>query len=295
MSTRADQSPTFFPTAPFVIVGAAWALLDVVVLLYFTLGAFSIVPRFDWSSYGEYLFIAWQAILAAKAMLMLGWWFLGEGQLGHRLAGAALFLPVFVPVMVAAYFEPELLCVLMTMAVFAVPVLFMVGLPYVVLKATDHRLARDAPASTEKVGQFTVRQLMLVTLIAAIVLGLLRWAEQSQMSWAVVGLQAPLLIWIYPFVMCRGLLQPRWYPDVLFAIGVTAFVLALPSFALSDEEVFRPALFVGTYTFVFTCHLLLLRWLGFRLVQYQPRFRYDPGISFIDQHEPGIVFLERNG
>jgi hypothetical protein len=239
------------------------------------------------------MFIAWQAAIGAKAMLMLGWWFLGEGQIGHRLGGIFLFTPLFAPVLIGAFWEPELLCVLATVVVFAVPALCVIGIPYVVLKATEHRLALDAPASSERIGQFTVKQLMLVTLVAAIVLGLLRWAQQSQMNWAVIGLQFPLLVWVYPFVMCRGLLQMRWYPDVLFAVGVSAFVLALPAFTLSHSDVGYVALFVGTYTLTFTAHLLLIRGLGFRLVQYKPRFRYDSGIWFVDHEEPGIQFFDR--
>jgi hypothetical protein len=135
---------------------------------------------------------------------------------------------------------------------------------------------------------------MFVTLVAAIVLGLLRWAQQANIQWAGVVLQTPLLVWVFPLAMCRGLLQTRWYPDILFALGITAFVLALPSFTLSDEEVGYVAVFVGTYVFVFAGHLLLLRGLGFRLVQYKPVFRYDPEIWFVDHEEPGIQFFDQS-
>lgn len=294
MFSRAEPLERPFPTRSFVVVGTLWVLLDAVVVSVLVTMAFSGTPPFliqPWVI--EPLLFAWQATLAAKAMLMLGWWFLGEGKMGHRLAGIFLFTPVIAPIVIAAFFEPEALCVLATVATFAIPALFMIGLPYAVLKGSDHRLALDAPASDEKVGQFTVRQLMLVTLVAAIVLGLLRWAQQSNMQWAVVGLQIPLLIWVFPFVMCRGLLQTRWYPDILFALGVMAFVLGLPAFTLSLDDVLNVAVFVGTYVLVFAGHLLLLRLLGFRLVQYKPTFRYDPGIWFVDPNEPGIQFFDR--
>lgn len=291
MFSRAEQPFAPFPTRTFAIVGTLWVLLDLLVVAALAASAFSNRPPFFLPEpWAEAIVIAWGASLAAKAMLMLGWFFLGEGPLGHRLAGVFLFTPVVVPFVIGA---PELICLLAMTAIFAVPGMFVIGLSYAVLKGTDHRLARDAPASQEKVGQFTVRQLMFVTLVAAIVLGLLRWAQQSNMQWAVVGLQLPLLIWVFPFAMCRGLLQTRWYPDILFALGITAFVLALPSFTLSDEEVGYVALFVGMYVFVFAGHLLLLRGLGFRLVQYKLAFRYDPEIWFVDHEEPGIQFFER--
>jgi hypothetical protein len=273
-------------------VGTVWVLLDLAVLATLATDAFSGRRPFFFHPWGQALLIAWGACLAAKAMLMLGWWFLGEGKLGHRLNGVFLFTPVFAPFFIAAFWEPELLCGLATTIIFAAPVLCVIGLPYVVLKANEHRLARDAPPSQEKVGQFTVRQLMFVTLVAAIVLGLLRWAQQANLQWAVVALQTPLLMWVFPFVMCRGLLRTRWYPDILFAVGVSAFALALPLFTLSEEEVGEVALFVGTYVFIFAGHLLLMRGLGFRLVQYKPKFRYDPGIWFVDHEEPGIQFFE---
>ena len=294
MYSRAEPLPPAFPTRWFVAVGTGWVLLDAAVVGWLaTTLVSSGQPLFMRHPWGQALFIAWNASLASKAMLMLGWISLGEGKLGQRLTGILLFIPIVAPFLIGAFWEPELLCMLAMTLIFAVPVLFMVALPYVLLKATDHRLARDAPASQEKVGQFTVRQLMLVTLVAAVVLGLLRWAEQSKMQWAVVGLQLPLLVWVFPFVMCRGLLQTRWYPDILFALGVTGFVLALPLFTLSHEDVGGVAIFVCTYVAFFAGHLLMLRALGFRLVQYKPAFRYDPGIWFIENEEPGIVFFDR--
>jgi hypothetical protein len=292
--SRAEQPLAPFPTRSFVVVGTVWVLLDVMVVSAVTTDLFSTrLPFYFWKPWGEVLFVAWGASVAAKGMLMLGWFFLGEGKLGHRLSGVFLFTPLFAPFVIGAFWELDLLCGLAATAIFATPVLCIVGLAYVVLKANEHRLARDAPASQERVGQFTVRQLMLVTLVAAIVLGLLRWAQQSNVQWASTALQIPLLIWVFPFVMCRGLLRPRWYPDILFAVGVTAFVLALPSFTLSAEEVGYVALFVGMYVFVYAGHLLLMRGLGFRLVQYKPTFRYDPGIWFVDREEPGIQFFDR--
>jgi hypothetical protein len=291
---RAEDSTPPFPTRAFVALGTAWVLEDLTFLAIPFLPAPSNQrPFFVDNGWGEAIALAWLASLAAKAMLMLGWFFLGEGRLQHRLAGLALFTPILVPFLVAAFFSPEAICVLATTAIFAVPLLFALSLPYALLKGYDHRLARDAPANDERLGQFTVKQLMLVTLVAAIVLGLLRWAQQSNMQWAVVGLQLPLLVWVFPFAMCRGLLGQRWYPDILFALGVTGFVLALPAFTLSADDVGSVALFVGTYVAVYAAHLLLLRWLGFRLVQYKPRFRYDPGIYFVERDEPGIQFVER--
>jgi hypothetical protein len=286
---RAEPLLPPFPTRTFVAVGAFWVLLD---LLVVAAVFFSPLPYSFGRAWVEPLILAWGASLGAKAMLMLGWFFLGEGKLGQRLTGIFLFIPIIAPYVIGAFGDPTLLCILAMTVLFAVPVLFMLGLPYVLLKATDHRLARDAPVSHEKVGQFTVRQLMLVTFVAAIVLGLLRWAQQSDMQWAVVGLQLPLLVWVFPFVMCRGTLQTRWYPEILFAVGVTAFVLALPLFTLSHEEVGGVALFVATYVTIFAGHLLILRGLGFRMVQYKPAFQYDPGIWFVEDEEPGIQFFD---
>ena len=294
VSSRAEDTQIPFPTRAFAVLGTAWVLEDATFLAAAFLPALSNQrPFFVNSRWGAAIALAWLASQAAKAMLMLGWFFLGEGKLQHRVAGLALFTPILLPFLIAALFSPESICVLATTAIFAVPILFALSLPYAVLKGYDHRLARDAPASHEKVGQFTVRQLMLVTLVAAIVLGLLRWAQQSNMQWAVIGLQVPLLAWAFPFALCRGLLQARWYPDILFALGVTAFVLALPLFTLSSEEVGGVAIVVGTYVGVFAGHLLMLRAVGFRLVQYKPSFRYDPGIWFLEQEEPGIVFVDR--
>ena len=294
MFSRAEDSLPPFPRRAFVVLGTAWVLEDLTFLaIPFLRAQSSQRPFFVDNGWGEAIALAWLASLAAKAMLMLGWFLLGEGKFKQRLAGLALFTPIFVPFLIGAMFSPEAFCVLATTGIFAAPVLFALSLSYAVLKGYDHRLGRDAPANDEKLGQFTVKQLMLVTFVAAIVLGLLRWAQQSNMQWAVVGLQLPLLVWVFPFAMCRGLLQQRWYPDILVALGVTSFVLALPAFTLSADDVGGVALFVSVYVAVYAAHLLLLRWLGFRLVQYKPRFRYDPGIYFVERDEEGIEFVDR--
>ena len=286
MTSRAElSSPSPFPTRTFVAIGVVWVLTDLTAMAILWSWSF----RNPWF---QLIAISWQAVLAAKAMLMLGWWFLGEGKFGRRLAGGLLFAPVLAPVLFATIFEPELFCILGGLAALAVPCVCIVGLAFVVLAAMEYRLALDAPIVKLRMGQFTVRQLMVVTLVASLVLGLLRWAHQANMSWAVIGLETPLLVWVYPFALCRGLLQPRWYPEVLFALGVTAYVLALPLFTLTQDDVGPVTLFVGVYALVFTSHLLLLRYLGFRLVQHYRRLRIDEGICFIDPCEPGITFVE---
>jgi hypothetical protein len=279
--------PPSFPRRTFGLIAVAWMALDIAVMLLL----------WRWAAYGrwfplvEIVAIAWQALLAAKLMLMLGWWFLGEGRFGHRLAGLLLFLPLLVPLLIGAFFDADVIGILAAIVFFGGPVLFIVGWPYLVLQLMEYRFARDAPRSTEKIGQFTVRQLMLITLVAAIVLGVLRWAQQANLSYAVVGLLLPLLGWVFPPVACLGLLHERWYPRVVYAAGLTAWLLALPLFALSNEDARLIVLFVGVYTLTFCGHLLLLRGLGFRLVNYRPRVYYDPGVIFIDPEEPGIVWV----
>src|SRR5262245_34654278 len=110
-------APPPFPKQAFFLIGAAWVLLDSATMLVL----------WQWASYRwwappmEIVLIAWQATLAARVMLMLGWWFLGEGEVQHRVAGAALFAPLLAPPLLFAIFEPEVLCVLGAMVIFVVP------------------------------------------------------------------------------------------------------------------------------------------------------------------------------
>src|SRR5436190_8090041 len=87
--SRAEQPSRPFPTTSFIAVGTVWVLVDLEVVGALAIALYSggRPPFLLMTPWGEALFIAWQASLAAKAMLLLGWWFLGEGQLGHRLAG----------------------------------------------------------------------------------------------------------------------------------------------------------------------------------------------------------------
>jgi len=287
MRYQLGPAPPPFPRRAFMLIGAAWILVDSATMLLLWHWA-SVV---GWSPLMEIVIIAWQATLGARAMLMLGWWFLGEGEVRHRVTGVALFAPLLAPPLVLAFFEPDVLCMLAMAILFAVPGAMIAGLPYVGLQLMDYRLARDAPPSEEKIGQFTVRQLMLITLVAAIVLGLLRWTQLAELNYALLGLLVPLLAWVYPPVACLGLLHERWYPRVVYAVGLTAWLLALPLFALPEQDAVNVMLFVGMYVVVFTGHLLLLRGLGFRLVKYRPRAYYDPGIVFIDPEDPGIVWV----
>jgi len=52
----------------------------------------------------------------------------------------------------------------------------------------------------------------------------------------------------------------------LFAAGLTVYVVALPSFAVPGAGP-GMTLIIASYVLTFTAHLLLLRYLGFRLVQ----------------------------
>lgn len=234
-------------------------LLDVPVVLVMT-GKGFYTASLAYYPFNEFALIAWIGFLAARAMLMLGWWFLGEGLLRHRLAGLLLFSLAAIPVTESAL-------ALAMFFLFLAPASVWTGMAFVVLSGLDYRLVRGVPAADEKVGQFTVRQLMLLTLIVAVVSALLRWAQQSERNPAIfAGLIWPLLAWVYPFVMSRGILRPKWYPEGLFAAGLTVYVLALPFFALRPGATYA-MLIIASYTLTFAIHLLLLRFLGFRLVQ----------------------------
>jgi len=286
----AVHSPPSFPVRSFVWIGASWVVLDLAVILalwsFFQING----PAIDRS--GGITLIAWQAVLAAKFMLLLGWLWLGEGEWGHRAAGFLLFATLLVPLLVAGVIEPDILCVLVGMLVFGLPLAGLLSLPFMLLAAIDYRLARDVPPIAPKQRrQFTVRQLMFVTLLAAVVMGLLRWAKIAELNYAVIGLQLPLLAWVFPAVITVGLFLPRLYPGGLYAAGLTAFLLALPSFTLPGEAAHGMTLFVGAYTLFFALHVLLLRGLGYRLTQTMPQL-YHPGIIFLNTpHDRGVVFL----
>jgi hypothetical protein len=286
VTRSSDLSPTPFPIHGFVALGAVWVLLDVFALLF-------LFRAWHWSPWTDVLLGVWGATLAAKVMLMLGWVFLGEGTLQQRLIGGVLiFSPLLVPLGVAALFDGEPFCLLVSIVVLALPVGFLLGIPYLVLRVADFYLLRGVPPVKTRLGQFTVRQLMLVTLVVALVSGVLHWSLRAKGNGEMMWLLLPLLAWVLPFAAFRGCLQPRWYPEILFAAGLSVYVVALPIVTLRKEVFIEPLLFVVAYVGFFLGNLLVLRWLGFRLVQFFPGFRYDPGIWFIDSSEPGIVFLE---
>jgi hypothetical protein len=93
VTSRDAPAPAPFPAGVFITIAVLWVLLDVPVVL-----AISGMGGFQGSLREEILIVIrpiWLSFLAAKVMLMLGWWFLGEGMLRYRLAGLGLFAHVF--------------------------------------------------------------------------------------------------------------------------------------------------------------------------------------------------------
>jgi hypothetical protein len=246
--------PTPFPTHIFIGVGSLWVLLDLVVML------------FGWQAPLEHLLLTvWMGVLMAKFMLLMGWLFLGEGTRDQRLLGGLLFAPLLTPFL----FKPEALGLFLVVVMVGSPVAAILCIPNLLLYASDCRLRRDTPVVNEPRKQFTVRQLMVVTLVAAMTMGLTRWTIAAELHDVILLLQIPLLGWMAPLALTFGLLSPRWYPCLLYAGGTSVYLLAQSWLAFNSGRNAQPMmfLFVSTYLLFFAAHVLLMRWLGFRLLR----------------------------
>jgi hypothetical protein len=269
-------------------MGIAWAAIDLTAfaLLFQLMHSGSpLVELIGWS---------WQGILLAKVLLLLGWFFLGSGPIQNRLSGLLVFAPLLLCLLIMALPPggfPEVLGFLFCISLLAIPGSFLVGLPYLLLRANDQRLVQGIVERVETRRQFTVRQLLLVTLAAAIVLGLLRAAGQVDPQSAMMASLFIVLPWLFPLLSCVGFLSRRWNKVTLGAAAVAAFQIALPLYAFDRERAWEPVIFVSCYTVFFACHLLLIRRLGFRLID-QRRLRFTDEIKFIEPDGTGIAFLD---
>jgi hypothetical protein len=287
------ESPPPFPRRSFASISIAWVSIDLLVMLtLFVLAVNHGIPARG--SVAPVTSIVWFAVLSARFLLLLGWLALGEGEWHDRATGLLSFGALLVPLFIGACFEPQILCVGLGMLLFVAVAGGFLSLPYLVLAASDYRLARDLPTVEHSHrGQFTVRQLMVVTLAAAIVLGLLRWASLAQLNNATAAVEALSLGFVFPLA-ATGLLLPRLYPWALYPAGLTAFLVVLPILTVHGEEAWIMALFATSYATFIVLHLVFLRQMGFRLTNQRPRRGYDPGITFLEQtlHNRGIVFVD---
>lgn len=283
-----DDRPPPFPARAFTLIGAAWVVFDLMTLL--------VLGPATYYGPGRLLFLlaeAWTSVLAAKYMLLVAWLSLGEGTFQQRLMGGLLFAPVLLPMLLMSLAHEEAFCMLVGVLLMGVPMTAVLAMPFIVLRGNDFRLARDGELTVHKRKQFSIRQLMVLTLIAAVVMALLRWVSVAQLQYSVFGLQLPLLAWVFPAVAMAGLLLPRWYPWGLYALGATLFILALPVAALPAKDALVSLRSTGIYVLFFALHALLVRGLGFRLLHGPPKWYPDPGITFLSPpSEQGIVFLD---
>lgn len=273
-----------FPLRSFVWIGIVWAVIDLAALgLLWQL-------RYSWNDSVELLGEAWSGIQSAKVMLLLGWFFLGSGQLQQRLWGLVVFAPLVLFALARGGFS-DVLGSLFCMSLVAIPGSYLVGLPYLLLRANDHRLMQGVVDLPQTRRQFTVRQLLVVTFAAAVVLGLLRLAGQTDPQVAMFATVLIVLPWAFPLLSCVGLLSLRWNNVTLSAICMATFQLALPMYVLERDQAAGPAVVIASYTLFFLSHVLLLRGLGFRLVE-QRLLRFPNEITFLEPDATGIQFVD---
>ncbi len=252
MSDNHPAPPAPFPTRAFVAIGIVWVLIDLP-MFRFAIENSSPDPRLR-----GYLFI-WQSLFAARVVLFLGWWIMGEGTARQRFAGILLFSPIL-GVFLLSSSEPlaGLVCVFLS-AILVIPYC---SFPYLVY---DGKLTRDAPRVLENKTQLSLRQLMLLTFLIAMLLGLLRWIRETESLNVFFWLSGFVFSWMYPLLALLGFLRARLYPSAWYAVGATIFFIAVP-FSLKHHAFFE-AERLTVYLLFIAGHILLLRYLGFRLIK----------------------------
>ncbi len=269
ISDNPPALPAPFPTRAFVAIGIVWVLIDLPMILFVSDERLAIIWRL-WNSN-----VIWFPLFAARVMLLLGWWMLGEGTLAQRFSGILLFAPLLGTLLIRAYVNRVIIDDLILIFV-ALPFLCF---PYVFLPMSDCELTRDAPRIHESKPQFSLRQLMLLTLLIAVILGLLRWMRAEESRYGTYLFLGIIFCWFYPLVALFGFLRERLYPGAWYAIAATFFVIVLPLTLEESGYVIKEqaASFLAIYLFFIAGHILLLRYLGFRLVQgLDPPFHFVP-------------------
>jgi hypothetical protein len=279
-----DAPRSQFPGRCLAVLIALWLLMDGCMLL---IGMGAIVSPY-WLT--VWLLVARIAAFPAKFLLVLGWLILGDGRGVRRLWSVLLLLPTL------ALSQPDP-CGMVAKAFSAMILAALFCPPYLMLRARDYRLQRNAAPipPPRKHKQFSVAQLMQVTLVVAVVLGLLRLTPRhGSAGFDIAVLFFVLLIgWGASLALTVGLLSTRWFPYLLYAVGTVAYLLALPWVAFRDSgPVMDYFLCMLLFLAFFAGHVLLLRALGYRLAPYAELISCDSGILFVERRpEPGIIFL----
>ncbi len=279
MSDNHPALPAPFPTRAFVAIGIVWVLIDLPVLLA-TVNEHLL--SVSWMmNYLPY----WLVVAAAKVMLLVGWLVLGEGTIVQRSAIFLVFAPLLSAVVIGKYDEPELVSGMFFFAFYASLVLPVLALPFLAARLSYIILTRNAPRISENKKQFTVRQLMLFTLLIAIALGSLRWIREAESLYPALQFFGGLFCWLYPMLALLGFLRVRFYPSALYALVATVFVIAIP--LCLKQPAYGETMRVAGYNAIYLCfiamHILLLRYFGYRLV-----FSCSPEIAYLNklQTEP---------
>jgi hypothetical protein len=266
---------TPYPTRAFIALAIAWVALDVA-MLAMPMSGIALL----WI---EHAGLAWLGMLGAKFVLLVGWTAMGEGSDYRSRAAAAFGLSPFVlPPLIVSLVALHLLPMLLGGIFLMVPLGLILALPYAMLIIQDYRLERDLQRADPPRKQFTVLQLMVTTFVVAVVLGVLRWMSHLERDEPILLVLAVTLGWGVPYALTPGLLSVRWYPWGVVAAGMFLFALALPLVGSHERVRWYEVLVIASYLTFFAGHLLLLRLLGYRLVQGRLPWRPDPGIEFLD-------------
>jgi hypothetical protein len=215
------------------VVAALWIVGDLIVMIA---NANSFPGGFD----------VYVGIIFSKVMLAQGWVFLSSGELRRR--AFAILLPV--PALLAALFEPSvllwsLLAGFITL-LFATPVIGVLSLAYIGLLAADRRIILEGEAHFGP----PLRLILLVP------------GDEPTLGAALTFVRSFIALFCFPSICIGAVLDRRTYFWSLAFIFVVGLIIGI-------EPTIRSAMspvVLGSYLVFFSVHVLLLRYLGFRLV-----------------------------